>query len=1421
MSDSEIETMAHGSTKLAGPDNYTTWERSLLAALSGRNLIEHISEDLSTIQAATTLRYPVSEPSTTSETQKQNAALYRDKQNQSITFGVIYHSLSTIVQNRIPDDKVKWLKPDPKTLYLWLQETYSASTAARQAELWKGAWEMRAEENEDPSAGLAAIRAKLGEVSASAINSKVSLSDFIDNMTAYAMLAYLPPSYGMLASTLLATTSSTTGITSDKVLSAASMEWRRRAMQAQEINGQGFLAKKGERKPQPQGQRGTDRRERRVGKDGLLLLGGEANKWCEEHKRWGHDTSSCFKRNGGSIQRGKQEKGIVAMAANEEDQKEQALDGYIAFTPTALMASQTSKVIIDSAASEHWICDINLLTNLVPLSNPLAIKVGNGGTVNATHTGTLHIGNVSYNKAYYVPEMIHNLLAVNRLGNDPQHAWTFTATQAWLSDKAGNRLIEGELANGLYVVRTTHNALSATADRTSWHSRLGHINHATVNALGRSGRLGEDWKEDVENAQCVACIQGKGTRQPSRPSANRASNPADRISADLWGPASTASLGGSRYFLTCYDDNSRYVYTKAIKRKSDAPLALQRFIVLAETQTGRKVKLLRTDRGGEFLGNSFSVWLGNKGIQHTTTPPDAHTQNGRVERAHLTLANDMRTLLIDSQLPETFWAEAIAYATYNRNRVMVDSNGKTPEDIWTGQQASLNHLLPFGQRLFYRVHQQQSKLLPRYLPGRLMSYQPGSTSYRIYNPTTRQFIATRDIVVQSPQSPPENRNWTLPIAVQHHIDEPPIQEDNNTADGLAEPLPAEETETLQRARPQEERWMDEQGRLEEIRDIPEEQLKPSDKALGQRWKHSSMAKLPKRNAIPQGKDLVGYGRGLRNRQANLAIEETQVHLALTAAAIDTPQDYQQARESPHWPDWEAAISAELANMAKYDVWEPVDRANHRAIPGKWVFTRKIDGETGKPAKFKARFVVKGFRQIKGKDYNEIFASVAHKDSIRVLLSIINHLGMSCDQVDIKGAFLNGIIDHDLYIEPPEGMPIPKSSVLHLKKSLYGLKQSPHLFNKTLDTWLQNQGLRPTKADPCVYIRRRGNSLLLLSIHVDDQLIACNSREELDIFKKLLNDRFECSDGGPVNYFLGINIYRNIPAKLLYLSQEHYLESLLERFGMKTCQPSKTILPADFKPITPTEEEFEAAKHLDFPSMAGGILYAASITRPDLAFSAGLLCRYISKWNESIYKAAKHVLRYIRGTTDLCLTYDGHGSQRVLLGYADADWGGCLNTRRSTTGYVFQTYGGVVAWKSRRQASTALSTTHAELLATTDAARQVQWLRQLLDDLGVGFPNNIPVSLYNDNSGAVLLAQHPHDHKMTKHFDIRANYLREQRADNSISVEKVSTNKNLADILTKPLGAAQHEQLSNQLGLRYRQERSKRGGETETKNTLYP
>ena len=139
----------------------------------------------------------------------------------------------------------------------------------------------------------------------------------------------------------------------------------------------------------------------------------------------------------------------------------------------------------------------------------------------------------------------------------------------------------------------------------------------------------------------------------------------------------------------------------------------------------------------------------------------------------------------------------------------------------------------------------------------------------------------------------------------------------------------------------------------------------------------------------------------------------------------------------------------------------------RVIGARWVFTRKIDAQTGPQSTFKACWVAKGFDQVEGLDFNELFASVAHKDSNRLFLSVVNHLDLECNQMDITAAFLNGDLKETIYLNPPEGSSIGQDKVLLLRKSLYGLKQSPRCLNKRLDKWLQSQGLVPTAADPCV------------------------------------------------------------------------------------------------------------------------------------------------------------------------------------------------------------------------------------------------------------------------------------------------------------------------------------------------------------------
>ena len=930
--------------------------------------------------------------------------------------------------------------------------------------------------------------------------------------------------------------------------------------------------------------------------------------------------------------------------------------------------------------------------------------------------------------------------------------------------------------NGLYTIKASQvTALVASADALAdWHRRLGHLNVKGVAKLVKEGRI-KDLKvlsDDVNKFQCASCITGKGRRLPALPHMERAAKPLEIVHIDIWGQSRVKSVGGASYFLTCYDDCTRKVHLYFLKQKSDAFEAIKTYLAMVENQLSTSVKIIRSDNGGEFTSTQFTNLMRSKGIQHIRTPPDSHAQNGRVERLHLTILNGVRTVLADSGLGQQYWAEAAQYTAYTRNRCPCGPQQEIPDDKWFGRQKRHNHLYAFGTDLFYRNHTQTNKLGQRYKAGRLLGYVDGTHHYRVLDTETNTVKISRDVVFSKTNNQFKSTKPNPTIKSRPST----VTVDDNNLDLEPVPQPAMLRLDLDAAR----RLF---HNLENQRDGNNENTSESNSESD-----SSVATDSSGSTDP----------------LNLTDHEDQSYLAHALLATNSPNTYQQARHSVEFPDWQAAMDKELTKMDLYKVWEVVSKTpDMRILKGRWVYTRKIDGTTGKPAAFKARFVAKGYNQVEGLDYNELFSAVAHKDSIRVFLALVNYFNLECDQVDIVAAFLNGDLEETIYMEAPEGSDIPANKVLRLRKSLYGLKQSPRCFNKKLDSWLKSQGLAPTRADSCIYVRHGSKGeLLMLSVHVDDQLVACNNRQELDQFKAALNAEFECSDSGPAGYFLGFNIHRDRQARKLHMSQEHYFETLLDRFDMKDCNPARNPLPTGFKSITATDDEHQLAKHLPFPQVVGSILYASTITRPDLAHSASLLARYIGKWNLQHWAAAKHLLRYIRGTSDLCLTFTADNSKRLVLGYADADWGGDLDTRRSTTGYIFKVYGGVVAWRSRRQPTVALSTTEAEYMASADAARQATWLRLLLDDLKLGLDNQ-PLPIFNDNAGTVAISKNPVHHDKTKHIALRHHYIREKVEDNTISLNHVPSASNIADLLTKSLPRETFDRLRELLGLGYR------------------
>ena len=508
-------------------------------------------------------------------------------------------------------------------------------------------------------------------------------------------------------------------------------------------------------------------------------------------------------------------------------------------------------------------------------------------------------------------------------------------------------------------------------------------------------------------------------------------------------------------------------------------------------------------------------------------------------------------------------------------------------------------------------------------------------------------------------------------------------------------------------------------------------------------------------------------------------------MALVFAAVASPhlpKSFKDAKVSAEWEHWQGAIQKELDNLEKYKVYEVVPRQDWmRILRAAWVFTRKLD-DKGQPGAYKARFVADGRGQAPGRDYVETHASVAHKASHRVLLAIACALDYEVDTVDIKAAFLNGVLKEEIFLEAPQGSGISRDRVIRLLRTLYGIHQAPREWNAKIDAWLRSQGFIPTDADPCVYRRDKEGHVIMMSLHVDDQMLISSSRPHLDQFKRDLNAAFETTDNGPISFFLAFHVTRDRPNRKLWISVEHYLATLLSDFDLDGVNAVKNPLPPGISLSVPSDDEFASSKHLPYRTLVAAILYAAQIARPDLLQPAALLARHLNKWGDAHWKALKHLCRYIKGTLNMALLYDGPAGERVLYGFADANWGGCPDTLRSTTGYLFRVFGNNVSYRSIRQATTAMSTAEAEYMASSDATREAIWLRRLLDGLKLLPPG--PTTIYNDNMGTIALSKNPVNHDRAKHIDLRVHFLREHCNAGTVDLVHVPSADNVADGFTK-------------------------------------
>lgn len=349
--------------------------------------------------------------------------------------------------------------------------------------------------------------------------------------------------------------------------------------------------------------------------------------------------------------------------------------------------------------------------------------------------------------------------------------------------------------------------------------------------------------------------------------------------------------------------------------------------------------------------------------------------------------------------------------------------------------------------------------------------------------------------------------------------------------------------------------------------------------------------------------------------------------------VSEPSTYKQALVAPDCNEWAKAMAEEIASQEANQTWEVMQRPpGAKLLDTKWVYKLK-KYDDGSIARYKARLVIRGYLQEYGIDYSETFASVARYETVRSLLAIAACEGQYIEQFDVKTAFLHGEVKEDIYVKIPAGYDTPnKDHVLKLQKSIYGLKQSPRCWYETISKALLKIGLRPTKNEPCVFMGRIGNDKVTLALFVDDGLVFSSNPEAVDYVLKKLAQQFELTRGPPSTY-IGLEIARNARDGTIRISQRRYIADMLTKFGMEDCNPSNVPM----QPCTELTRPTEPREDLPFRQLVGSLLFLARCSRPDIAFAVSRLAQFCSGYDESHWKAAKCVLRYLKGTMDLGIT----------------------------------------------------------------------------------------------------------------------------------------------------------------------------------------
>ncbi|KAF8055039.1 hypothetical protein HT031_006855 [Scenedesmus sp. PABB004] len=1139
----------------------------------------------------------------------------------------------------------------------------------------------------------------------------------------------------------------------------------------------------------------------------------------------------------------------------------------------------------DSGATQHMCCSREAFFELRPSGG--VVHTASGETIEIKGIGNIFI-TIPNERVFalfnvlYVPELAANLLSLSKVTDMGYSVMMKGAATLIYSDDDMLPVLRAQRsANGVCsficdYVPSLENLKSLCYEPVSlltlhdtesecrlWHARYGHAGCDRIARIARDDLavnfpLSASTVKDYGASHiCPTCAMVKSSERPFKPTGPNNFGPGELLHTDV-GDTGVRSAGGSRYYVTLIDDATGFSFFVPLASKSYVTSFLKETIPLIETATGNRVKVLRSDNGGEYNSTELHACLATKGISHQFTTPYSPASNGKAERLNRTLRESAVAMLKAAGLPKTVWAEAFHTANFLRNVLPTDGKSKTPWELFFGTKPDASRLRVFGCRAYVHTPAAlRTKLEPSAQPGVFLGYPSFGVSttdgwrVRLDNGKT---VTSRHVRFDESDLPGRART-TAGATDANLVSSPPssplvigsgvplLPADNTGTGGSLSPSssgaaagdagdagdaagdPGDAGDTAGAL------CSSESGNLSSISSYSSasdsfvsagdsfgdsgDSPGPAPSSSG----HSpssggnaarlipgqSLVTAPRRSARIAARSAVPVQPpaipGQPRADAFPVVEQPQSALLTTdtsGSSIVEPTSYDEAINSPQAADWIAAMAEELASLHANCTWELQTKPpGVKAIPCKWVFTLKRDA-AGNIERFKARLVIKGFYQRAGIDYNDVFSPVIKYQTFRALMAAAAAHDWEVRHLDIKTAFLNGHLEEEVWMQQPPGSG-EHGSVLacRLRRSLYGLKQAPRVWNQRLHAELVAMGFAQTAADPCVYYLYKEGSFIILLVYVDDILVVTPHADLAARFTARLLNAFEGRDLGPASCFLGMTIERNRAARTMKLCNPRLIYGMLERFDMGDVKPRGLPMQAGLH-LSNTSGEPLNTEEFHYSALVGAAMYLATSLRPDIAHTASVLARFMAKPTIVHWQAAKGLLRYLAGTAELGINYSGGPAGLHLVGYTDADYAGCPDTRRSTSAFVFTMGGGAVSWCSQRQKTVSVSTAEAEYVAAAAAVKEALWLRNLLRELGSRNANTI--SIWADNQAAIKLLHNPISSARTKHIDVAYCFARERVVRGEVSFAYLPTADMVADVLTKGLPEVKHKACCAGMGM---------------------